>query len=886
MKVIKPLTLGTLHRAFRHAGRNQLSVSVLGFFTLGQPVGARLLAEAPQWPSLTARLPAGQPLDEVMPKACAEALVLADACAPSGQTRTHLPVRLQVGTGIDKRLMVYGERQWRYSLAPLFTIDPPQPFERMPLDLAHVYGGPGFLPNPQGRGHEGSGLAAFSGLNQGLMPNLEYRDQPLQTLGGARAHAAAGAALGPVPIDRPLRKDHAGTYDARWLQTTYPGLPDDLDWRLYNQAPLDQRIAQGLQGGEHYLLEGMSPTASVVEGQLPRHRVRVFALSQDPTQPLRELTMQMNTVWFLPAEGLGLVVWRGQTEVQDSDALDVRALLAGYEDPDQPPREPAHYAQVLTLRMDRQQAALHAFNESQLAPPAPVEAPAEPSRASAQERLNAIHATLQAQPAPEGVLPEAAPSAPAALLHPPSAAAVAAGDFDLSDLHAQVQALRQDTEQRAQVLRSQAEAHLAELSQTLPPTSGSDAAAAKATVTEAPVASGSDADPAWQQVLQRANGQAQAQQIEALDLTQSCANGAPRGATDWAATAALQNQARLHAPTPQHPQPALSPVLAQRLGQQVLQWLRDGVPLAGRDLAGADLSGASLQGANLNGALLEQVDLRGAQLQGAQLRQTVLTGARLDGADLSRCDLSGANLCGTQASGALLEDARLVDARASHAHWPNVRAMGADLTRLTLDQADCTGACFNNAQLDGTLLSKARLSESQWQGAQFNRCVAWQVQAQGADFSGSQWFRCALSGAQLQGSVWRAARLQRVECGQTDWSDAQLQELHATQCAWPHARLHRARLDGAYLGRCDLGRAELDAAVLDDACLAHSLLLQTRLVRTSARRVDAFRAVLRKTDLSESDLRDASLYGANLTGAVLQGSRTEGLRLSERRVLT
>lgn len=878
MKIVKPLTLGLLHRAFRHRGRNQLSVSVLGFFALGQPVGARLLAEAPQWPHLTARLPAGQPLDEVMPKACAEALVLADACAPSGQTRTHMPVRLQLGTAIDKRLMVYGERPWRYGLAPLFAVDPPQPFERMPLDHAHAYGGAGFAPNPQGRGHEGSGLAAFSGHNQGLMPNLEYQDLPLQHLGGARAHASASAAMGPVPIDRPQRKDHAGTYDARWLQTTYPGLPDDLDWRLYNQAPLDQRMPYGLLGGEPYRLEGLSPTAALIEGPLPRHRARAFALPQDPAQPLREIPLQMNTVWLLPAEGLGLLIWRGQTEVQDSDALDLRALMAGYEDPDQPARDAAHYVQVLALRLDRQQAALHAFNESQLAPAVSTDTPAPThTQANAQARLNAIHATLQAQPVPEGLLPNTPPSPATPLLRPPSAAAVAAGDFDLSDLHAQVQALRQSTEQRAQALRTQAQTHLAELTPASAPATPPNPAAT------------TDADSAWQQVLHRANGQAQAQRLEGLALAQSHANtnaqAKPATATDWAATAALQNQARLHAPTPQHPQPALSPALAQRLGQQVLQWLREGVPLAGRDLAGADLRGAPLQGANLSGALLEQADLRGAQLQGAQLRQTALTGAQLDGADLSQADLSGANLCGTQASGARFDGARLVDARASRAHWPQVSAKGADLSRLTLDRADCTSACFDDAQLDGTLLSQAQLSQSRWRGARFNRCVAWQIQAQGADFSRSQWVRCALPCAQLQASVWHAARLHRVECGQTDWSDAQLQQLHATQCAWPQAVLHRARLDGAYLGRCDLGRAELDAAVLDDACLAHSLLMQTRLVHTSARRTDAFRAVLRKTDLSHSDLRDASLYGAELTGVVLQGSRTEGLRLHERRVL-
>ena len=42
MKIIKPLSLGLLHRTYRQHGENRLVVVGLGFFTLGVPASARL----------------------------------------------------------------------------------------------------------------------------------------------------------------------------------------------------------------------------------------------------------------------------------------------------------------------------------------------------------------------------------------------------------------------------------------------------------------------------------------------------------------------------------------------------------------------------------------------------------------------------------------------------------------------------------------------------------------------------------------------------------------------------------------------------------------------------------------------------------------------------
>ncbi|XHS77596.1 pentapeptide repeat-containing protein [Burkholderiaceae bacterium UC74_6] len=103
MKIVKPLTLGTLHKPFSWRGRHQLVVSALGFFPLDGAAHARLLPEPGHWPAVLAALPAQRALDEVCPKAQAEALVL----GPLPEARDGKAPRLQIGL-IDKTAGTFG----------------------------------------------------------------------------------------------------------------------------------------------------------------------------------------------------------------------------------------------------------------------------------------------------------------------------------------------------------------------------------------------------------------------------------------------------------------------------------------------------------------------------------------------------------------------------------------------------------------------------------------------------------------------------------------------------------------------------------------------------------------------------------------------------------
>ena len=103
------------------------------------------------------------------------------------------------------------------------------------------------------------------------------------------------------------------------------------------------------------------------EADRKQDRLGLAAAATTPAAA-EELPMQLDTVWFFPHLERGVCIYRGRTTVADSDALDLAAVMIGYERQGDAPRTIEHYREVLTLRLDRETAAAHAFNEAQLTP--------------------------------------------------------------------------------------------------------------------------------------------------------------------------------------------------------------------------------------------------------------------------------------------------------------------------------------------------------------------------------------------------------------------------------------------------------------------------------------------------------------------------------------
>lgn len=877
MKIIRPLTLGVLQQPYRYRGTHRLAVATLGFFALGRD-DERLLIENLQWPKVLKQLPAGQALDHILPKAHAEAMLCGSAHATRPVAR--MQVRLQCGV-IDKRIDVIGDRRWERMWYGRVCIRAPKPFTTMPLSPERAYGGEGH-DNPVGTGY----LPRLWALRmaEGAMPNLEVPGKAV--VPGRGAFAVAGFA--PQPLMQARRRMQAsGTYDRRWLAEDFPGLPRDFDFALYNLSPLDQQFAGRFAGGEAYRLEGVHASGQAIAGTLPSIRPRAYVLDKgrDPGDA-REIALACDTVWFFPEVGVGLMVHRGEIEIGDSDALDIAALMVGYDAVDRV-RDDAHFRKVFALRLDPETAGLHAFDESQLAPlrspraQAEREAARERARAAAMAKRQAVLDATMAEfwqrsgmsPPPGHVPPKAEPPSLPTL----DEEALDSCDFDLVELQAQAKALaaqaKQDADARLAGLQASLDARLPEV----PPT---ETKSVEALVQEALERA---AKPACDLIgetaplskpLEEAIAKARAAGSEIID---------PKRLDEAEAALArlppLQRVARTASPTPTTLDVPPPDPVADALGALLLSLLRVGTPVVGRDFAGACLRGADLHGADLREVQLERADLRGACLAGADLSKAALTMARLDGADLSVARLSGANLCGSHAPAATFAGAVLKGAHAMDAHWSGADLSGAVLDDALLLRIDLSGARLDDTSLERTILMGAKAAHSRWVGTRWSMTVAASADFTGARFDGASLTRSVLMDALLPGSHWQGATLLTVYAGgRADWRGARMSLMRAQKCGWRGSDLRDACLDGATLASCDFGEANLAGATMRGAQLHRSLFMGSTLSRVDATGASFFQALCRKADFRDADLRNAVLVQAEMTEALLDGARLAGAR--------
>jgi uncharacterized protein YjbI with pentapeptide repeats len=859
MKIAKPLTLGILHKPYRFDGRDRLAIAALGFFRLGAE-NERFLPESLQWPLVVPMLAAGQPLDEVMPKRYGEALLLGSAHAPGGKPRSGMCVRMCIG-GIDKRLHIAGEREWNQATEP-------RPFTAMPLVHERAYGGPGHAGNPVGCGYAGK----FK-RNAGAIPNISYPDASLQS--PWRSMPPAG--FGPLNVGWAPRKDKFGTYGSRWLKHEAPGFASDIDWTVFNLAPPDQWINGYFQGGEAYRLEGLHPDKPVIEGRLPTLRARAFVLRKGaPAEAATEAPLRLDTVWFLPEHELGIAIYHGEADIGDSDALDVAAVMVGYEDIAQP-KPAAHYLEVLALRLNPQTAALHAFDESQLAA---TRSPATETRrkialakleAAELEKQQAVMDEMDAEfwekngiVPPPGHRPRQAEPPPFGVVN---SQAVAEGDFDLAKTIELAKAM-------ARKVELEGAAKLQALRKTMPPAPALDPRAELAAAMERAAVPAYDLLPP----LETGRDPQLGAMLSELEREYLAGRFADQAAYERARQAVLQGpalrrQLRRGAPTPTVAALPLSLDNAQELGRHAIAWHRSGICLAGRDLAGADLRGADFSGADLREIMLEGADLSNARFIGANLQGAVLTGAVLTGADFSRAQLGGANLSASQGERVRFTCADLSKAQAISAAWPRADLDGANLDGMLGVKINLQGATLQDAHAHGTILLEAVADGSVWRRASLDKTVALRANLQDADFSDARLNKTVVIEAALQRSVWNNAVLSGVQgTGKTDWSGATFTGARADNCGMHGAVFAGADFSGSSFLRCDFGECDLCDARMNDGLFSYSLFMQADLRRAVARRADFFQAICRKADLRDAILDGAAFAQTEMTAALLGAS--------------
>lgn len=204
------------------------------------------------------------------------------------------------------------------------TTTAPRPFVTRPIHYELAFGG-GDCSDPDPSRHridERNPIGRGFGQRRASLANtpahaIEYPSGDPATRGPA--------GFGPIEASWLPRRKLAGTYDARWVETKKPLLPDDYDPAFALSAPVDQRPPRPLQGGERVGLLNLSPEGTLVF-ELPRIRLSLvtrFGPYKTPHDPPR-----LATVAIEPDERRVSLVWQSGLRVAatEGDFLDATEI--------------------------------------------------------------------------------------------------------------------------------------------------------------------------------------------------------------------------------------------------------------------------------------------------------------------------------------------------------------------------------------------------------------------------------------------------------------------------------------------------------------------------------------------------------------------------------
>lgn len=247
--------------------------------------------------------------DFVPAKPRAEVLVLGSAIAPDGRPVRELEVAV-AGPGVSKRALVTGDRVWEEGVRGIQP-SPAQPFTEMRLLWERAFGGSDHshdrtflngteLRNPVGAGFHLNG-ARDTILGRPL-PNVE-RPDARQSFWSDKPEPCG---FGVVGRGWRPRIGFAGTYDQRWLDETFPFLPEDFDERYFQSAPQDQQLAEIGPGAAFGCLNMNEGGRFVV--RVPGVTVPIRFVFDDREEEVA--APEPDTLILEPGAGRAILLWR------------------------------------------------------------------------------------------------------------------------------------------------------------------------------------------------------------------------------------------------------------------------------------------------------------------------------------------------------------------------------------------------------------------------------------------------------------------------------------------------------------------------------------------------------------------------------------------------
>ncbi|MFQ3234876.1 MAG: hypothetical protein ACI9C4_000429 [Paraglaciecola sp.] len=814
MRLIKPKKLGYLQRTYSIANEHYFVASPLLFFNL---CSGEVLAENTQWKKV-AEILGAEPLDQAMPKTKAEILLMGKAYPTIDQDVCQMQVSIKVAE-FEKSLRVTGKRQWEKDIWQRIKPGQPKSLSTVELTYENSFGGKNFARNPQGVGLPESGQR----YQDCAIPQIDSLNQPICRF--KRAVEPAGFA--PYPIIWPQRAQYHGNYKGEWLKKYFPAMAPDTDMRLFNSAPADQQLGNYLRGDETFCLQGLHPEYPVLEGRLPGIRIRSFVHNQGK---FSEISLQIDTLWLLPEQNLGVLIYRGQLAVTDSDAEQLSDTLLAYEKQTEQPRDIDYYQRAFVLKTDPESAAAHAMNEALLSPSRTTQEEQVREQKLEQqqkEKVLTIKAQTQALLADTPLLEKPVSEPKLSAFDNILQEDIDNGDIDLTLVLGDSAKAHEQAQQKLQVELSKADAARKAIPESTAPSEHQLVA----------------------QAIKAATSNQQLTQLQSVDN--------PLTAQHQIEFGRMQQQAKQMAVVTQ--QISTAPVgVGIALRQLLMARIAEQLPLTDLDLSSANLSNLHFSHLDFSYSVLSNADLSSCVFEQCRFEHSALVKANVETCIFSRCQFVQANISGLQGQHCHFEQCELSQMQLIQLNLGNLYMQACQLLQLQVIESNLPRARFIDCQLKQSTFSHCQLTDSDFTGAQIKQNTFIEV-----NFDYALW-----ANSSIEQSVW--------------------QNCQAFFMRFDHANLHKAlfstgnALTGLILFKTKLDQSSLRAALAQrinareakfvKCDLSEGLFDQGNFSNSSLYRCVAASASFQGANFSHSNLYRAKVRKAKFIGCEFKQS--------------
>ena len=933
MNIVKSLHSSLLHRSFSHREKHYFTVSVLWGFNLvsGEPVLEQAL-----WQAIGELLGKGEIFDTGMPAPNAEFLVHGSCFAPDGGSVEASRVVVTLGDK-TKELMVFGERQWIKSLGVGWGVTDPKPFTEMAVSYTRAFGGKDYPPNPVGVGIEEINIDGEMVIP---VPNIEYLDQLI----GSPSDRPVPASLNRTDSMCEERLSKGGTYDQRYVQTTMPAFPDDMDYDYFHDAASDQRISGNFIGTEQYEIRNMHPQRPLITGQLPGTKGRAFVNHEVNGQlKFKEIPTELDTVWFFPAAELGVLIHRGTIEVAEDDGADIRQLLVANENMTDSQRSLEHYQEAMAQRTDPKEAIKYlmftaplipegcicAFDAMQDSDTFPLELKASENMANFVETKKQENEQQQAEQVEELQKQLVANGASAAELEQltklASVASEATADpspelatikaltekimpkmadnpdkLDLSKLNLKaVDELKAYMEKLKDDKTNEVKANLAGQIEALKENDTANASSREIQNLEKvliemdlpPILPRIDADQMLKPFRQQKEQldkqlvvmQSMGMSQENLEQIQLASN---LESVEQQARAGIDKAKDAYRISAHYIDEARSPHDGDEvtIKKSFMAALQSRAEISGGDYAFVDLSGLDLSGIDLTGAYLEYVNLTGAKLTDVNLTNAIFSHAIIEQTQFINCNFTGANLGGIEMIDSVFKDSDLTEATLGKSYIKNTRfencKMSDKLDRF--HETRYSQASFVNSDLRKSAFIDADISGCDFTGSDLSESNFINPVMKNVNFENANLSGVNVVNGDAESSKFNSAKMINVRfVAESTLVNAQFNAADISESNLRDCNLTKSSFSNAVMTKTDFSGANLASASFENARAVQAQFIKSDLTRANFCKIDLMEGSLHKARLSGTQFEGANLYSVNFLGCIVDQTDFTGAYLEK-----